>query len=158
MDVSSATDSNKYIKKNLIKSNSNKNKYIPNRLSPLPKDVILKKFALSKSKIKKNIGLNNGITSKSSDKNIFKKHPPLKGSISQNPIKKKYIGINSAKSFFVNKKNTQNNINKNNSSYNEYNEGLNNKNICMTDRAIVSKNIIPKNKRKNNKKNNFPRE
>ena len=144
--VSSATDSNKYIKKNLIKSNSNKNKYIPNRLSPLPKDVILKKFALSKSKIKKNIGLNNGITSKSSDKNIFKKHPPLKGSISQNPIKKKYIGINSAKSFFVNKKNTQNNINKNNSSYNEYNEGLNNKNICMTDRAIVSKNIIPKNK------------
>ena len=144
--VSSATDSNKYIKKNLIKSNSNKNKYIPNRLSPLPKDVILKKFALSKSKIKKNIGLNNGITSKSSDKNIFKKHPPLKGSISQNPIKKKYIGINSAKSFFANKKNTQNNINKNNSSYNEYNEGLNNKNICMTDRAIVSKNIIPKNK------------
>ena len=144
--VTSGSDSNKYIKKNLIKSNSNKNKYIPNRLSPQPNDVILKKFALSKSKIKKNIGLNNGITSKSSDKNIFKKHPPLKGSISQNPIKKKFIGINSAKSFIINKKNTQNNFIMNNSSYNEYNEVLNNKNICITDRAILNKNVIPKNK------------
>ena len=143
--ASSGNESNKYIKKNLIKSNSNKTKYIPNRLSPQPKDIILKKFALSKSKIKKSIGLNNGITSKSSDKNIFQNHPPLKGSISQNPIKKKYIGINSAKSFFINKKNTQNNFIKNNSSYNENNEGFNNKNVCMTDRTIMGKNIILKN-------------
>ena len=146
------------IKKNLIKSNSNKAKYIPYRQSPQPKDIILKKFVLSKSKTKKkNNGLNNG-SSKSSEKNVFKKRP-LKGSISQNTIKKKFIGLNSAKSIFINKKNTQNNFlgNINNSTNNAINENYNinmsiNNNVninnnmnnnCMTDRAATTKNSNP---------------
>ena len=49
--------------------------------------------------LKKNNELNNSIISKSLEKNINKKYP-LKCSISQNPIKKKFIGLNSAKSIF----------------------------------------------------------
>ena len=137
------------INKNLIKSNSNKAKYIPYKLSPQPKDIIMKKFVLSKTKTKKKNELNNGITSKSSEKSVFKKRP-LKGSISQNAIKKKFIGLNSAKSIFMNNKNTQNNIfnnNNNNISNNSgYNDNYNNN--CITDRAINNKNILipPNNK------------
>ena len=142
--VSTGTGSGKYIiKKSLIKSSSNKNKNIPFKFSPQPKDIILKKFALSKSKLKKKNETNNGNTSKSSEKNDFKK-PPLKGSISQNAIKKKYIGINSAKSIFINKKNTQNNFSNNNSNNSRCNESYNN-NVCMTDRVVSNKNYIPGN-------------
>ncbi len=131
----------KYIsKKNLIKSNSNKAKFIPSRLSPQPKDIILKKCVISKSKNKKkNNGFNNGFGStKSSEKNVFQKHP-LKGSISQNAIKKKFIGLNSAKSIFINKNNIPNYVtNLNNSTNNANNENIssivNNNSICMTDR------------------------
>ena len=130
------------IKKNIIKSNTNRTKYIPYRLSPKPKDIILKKFVLSKSKTKKKNGL-NGIASTSYEKNLIKKHP-LKGSISQNAIKKKYIGINSAKSIFSNKKKTQNNLVHNNSINNSgYNDNY--ANNCMTDRMISSKNYFPQN-------------
>jgi hypothetical protein len=120
--------SGKYIiKKNLVKSssNSNKNRYIPIKFSPQPREIVIKKLVLSKNKAKKRNGI-NGITSKSSERNILSKRP-LKGSISQNAIKKKYIGLNSAKSIFMNKnKNTQinhmnNKINFNNNSYNEIN-------------------------------------
>ena len=134
------------IKKNLIKSNSNKTKYIPYKLSPSPqsKDIIMKKYALSKNRTKKKNDINNGITSKSSEKSVFQKHP-LKGSISQNAIKKKFIGLSSAKSIFINKKNTQNNINNNinNSSNSGCNDTYNNN--CITDRSINNKNFIPKN-------------
>ena len=132
------------IKKNLIKSNSNKTKFIPYRLSPQPKEVMLKKFALSKSKTKKKNGLNKEIISKSYERNLLKKHP-LKGCISQNAIKKKYIGINSAKSIFLDKKNTQNNfIYKNNSTNNStYNDSY--VNNCMTDRGLSNKNYFPQN-------------
>ena len=139
--VSTGTGSGKYIiKKSFIKSSSNKNKNIPHKFSPQPKDIILKKFALSKSKLKKKNEINNGITtSKSSEKNVFKKYP-FKSSISQNPIKKKYIGINSAKSIFINKKIATNNLINNNSNNNGYNEIYNN--ICMTDRVVNNKNNI----------------
>jgi hypothetical protein len=140
----------KYIcKKNLIKSNSNKAKFIPNRLSPQPKDIILKKFILSKSKIKKknNILNNSNGLCKSSEKNVFKK-TPMKASISQNTIKKKFIGLNSEKSIFINKKRTHNYItNPNNSTNIANNESIcnsTNNNITMTNRTITSaRNYIP---------------
>jgi hypothetical protein len=106
-------------------SNSNKNRYIPIKFSPQPREIVIKKLVLSKNKAKKRNGI-NGMASKSSERNILSKRP-LKGSISQNAIKKKYIGLNSAKSIFLNKnKNTQinhmnNKINFNNNSYNEIN-------------------------------------
>ena len=142
----------KYIlKKNLIKSNSNKTKYIPYKLttpSPQPKDIIMKKYILSKNRTKKKNDINNGITSKSSDKSVFQKHP-LKGSISQNAIKKKFIGLSSAKSIFINKKNTQNNFNNNiNNINNSTNSACNDiyNNNCITDRSINNnKNFLPKN-------------
>ena len=109
-------------------------------MSPQPKDIILKKCVISKSKNKKkNNGFNNGFGStKSSEKNVFQKHP-LKGSISQNAIKKKFIGLNSAKSIFINKNNIPNYVtNLNNSTNNANNENIssivNNNSICMTDR------------------------
>ena len=151
--ASSTSAGGKYIlKKNIIKSNSNsnssKNKPIPYRLSPQPKDIILRKFALFKNKSKKKNGINNGITCKSSEKNVFKKQP-LK-SISQNAIKKKFIGLNSAKSIFLNKtnfnnKNTQKNYinnlnNSNNSGGNDYSSS------CITDR-VNNKNFVPLNNR-----------
>ena len=64
---------------------------------------------MTKSKSKKKNEINNAISSKSSEKGAFKKNP-LKGVINQNAFKKKFIGINSAKSIFVQKKNTQNKI------------------------------------------------
>ena len=147
---STGRKSGKYIcKKNLIKSNSNKAKFIPNRLSPQPKDIILKKFILSKSKIKKknNILNNSNGLCKSSEKNVFKK-TPMKASISQNTIKKKFIGLNSEKSIFINKKRTHNYItNPNNSTNIANNESIcnsTNNNITMTNRTITSaRNYIP---------------
>ena len=143
--VSVGTASGKYIiKKSLIKSNSNKNKNIPNNFFPHSKDIILKKFALSKSKLKKKNETGNSVASKSSEKNNDLKKHPLKGSINQNAIKKKYIGINSAKSIFINKKNTQNNFNNINFNNSRCNESYNN-NVCMTDRVVSNKNYIPGN-------------
>jgi hypothetical protein len=137
--------SGKYIIKiNLVKSssNSNKNRYIPFKFSPQPKDIVIKKLVLPKNKNKNRNGI-NGITSKSSERNIFKR--PLKGSISQNAIKKKYIGLNSAKSIFLNKnKNNQINMNNmNNFSNNSYNEMYHN---CVTERGNTKNIISPYNK------------
>ena len=130
----------------MVKSSSisNKNRYIPFKFSPQPKEIVIKKLVLSKSKVKKRNGI-NVITSKSSERNILSKRP-LKGSISQNAIKKKYIGLNSAKSIFMNKnKNTQinhmnNKINFNNNSYNEINHN------CITERSNNKNIISPYNK------------
>ena len=143
--ASSSSASGKYIiKKNLVKSssNSNKNRYIPFKISPQPKDIVIKKLVLPKNKNKNRNGI-NGITSKSSERNIFKR--PLKGSISQNAIKKKYIGLNSAKSIFLNKnKNNQINMNNmNNFSNNSYNEMYHN---CVTERGNTKNIISPYNK------------
>jgi hypothetical protein len=144
--ASSSSASGKYIiKKNLVKSssNSNKNRYIPFKFSPQPKDIVIKKLVLPKNKNKNRNGI-NGITSKSSERNIFKR--PLKGSISQNAIKKKYIGLNSAKSIFLNKnKNTQINYmnNMNNYNNNSYNEIYHN---CVTERGNNKNIITPYNK------------
>ena len=134
----------KYIfKKNMVisSSNSNNNRYIPFKLSPQPRDNILKRLIISKNKIRKNNGIKR-ITSKSSERNIIPK-PPLKGGIiNQNAIKKKYIGLNSAKSIFLNKiKNTLNNYNNNNmNNFNNcsYNGIYHN---CITERGNT-KNII----------------
>ena len=146
--ASSSSASGKYIiKKNLVKSssNSNKNRYIPFKFSPQPKDIVIKKLVLSKNKNNKKRNGINGITSKSSERNIFSKRP-LKGSISQNAIKKKYIGLNSAKSIFLNKaKNTQINYmnNMNNFNNNSYNEAYHN---CVTERGNTKNIITPYNK------------
>ena len=145
--ASNSSASGKYIiKKNMVKSssNSNKNRYIPFKFSPQPKDIIIKKLVLSKNKNKKRNGI-NGITSKSSERNILSKRP-FKGSISQNAIKKKYIGLNSAKSIFMNKnKNTQINYlnNMNNFNNNSYNEIYHN---CATERNNTKNIITPYNK------------
>ena len=145
--ASSSSASGKYIiKKNLIKSssNSNKNRYIPLKLSPQPKDIVIKKLVLSKNKNNKKNGI-NGVASKSSERNIFSKRL-LKGSIIQNAIKKKYIGLNSAKSIFLNKnKNTQINYmnNMNNYNNNSYNEIYHN---CVTERGNNKNIITPYNK------------
>ena len=151
--TSTGIGSGKYIiKKVLTKSNSNRKNNIPHKLSPQPNNYILKKYALLNTLVKKKNELNNDITSKSSEKSIFKKRP-LKCSISQKPIKKKYIGIESAQSIFLNKKNAQNNFivnNSNNSTYNEiYNKNANtsnsNNNYCNTDRPILTKKLIAAN-------------
>ena len=145
--ASSSSASGKYIiKKNLIKSssNSNKNRYILLKLSPQPKDIVIKKLVLSKNKNNKKNGI-NGVASKSSERNIFSKRL-LKGSIIQNAIKKKYIGLNSAKSIFLNKnKNTQINYmnNMNNYNNNSYNEIYHN---CVTERGNNKNIITPYNK------------
>ena len=108
--ISSSNSNPKYVlKKNLAIQNITKKKNFPNRFSPQPKEIILKKFLITKSKSKKKNGINYTITSKSSEKGAIKKNP-LKGVINQNAFKKKFIGMNSAKSIFVQKKNTQNNI------------------------------------------------
>ena len=125
-------------------SNSNKNRYIPFKFSPQPKEIVIKILVFSKNKAKKRIGI-NVITSKSSERNILSKRP-LKGSISQNAIKKKYIGLNSAKSIFMNKnKNTQINYmnNMNNYNNNSYNEIYHN---CVTERGNNKNIITPYNK------------
>lgn len=125
-------------------SNSNKNRYIPLKLSPQPKDIVIKKLVLSKNKNNKKNGI-NGVASKSSERNIFSKRL-LKGSIIQNAIKKKYIGLNSAKSIFLNKnKNTQINYmnNMNNYNNNSYNEIYHN---CVTERGNNKNIITPYNK------------
>ena len=71
-------------------SNSNKNRYIHSKLSPLPRDNTLKRLIISKSKTKKNNGI-KGITNKSLERIIISK-PPLKGSlINQNSIKKNIL-------------------------------------------------------------------
>ena len=124
--ISSSNSNPKYVlKKNLAIQNSSKKKNL-NRFSPQPKEIILKKFLITKSISKKKNGINYPISSKSSEKAAIKKNP-LRGVINQNAFKKKYIGLNSAKSIFVQKKNTQNNnlINSNNDIY------LNN---CLTER------------------------
>ena len=108
--IASSNSNPKYVlKKNLAVLNLNKKKCCPNRFSPQPKEILLKNFLMTKSKSKKKNEINNAISSKSSEKGAFKKNP-LKGVINQNAFKKKFIGINSAKSIFVQKKNTQNKI------------------------------------------------
>jgi serine/threonine kinase 38 len=121
------------IKKNLISSSLNKKKYFPNRYSPQPNEILFKKFLILKSKSKKKNLANYPPLSKSSEKGVTKKNHLFKSIINQNAIKKKYIGINSAKSIFAEKKNTQNNnlnnlINSNNDIY--YNN-------CMTERKFT---------------------
>ena len=132
--ISSSNSNPKYdIKKNLISSSLNKKKYFPNRYSPQPNEILFKKFLILKSKSKKKNFANYPPLSKSSEKGVTKKNHLFKSIINQNAIKKKYIGINSAKSIFAEKKNTQNNnlnnlINSNNDIY--YNN-------CMTERKFT---------------------
>ena len=132
--ISSSNSNPKYdIKKNLISSSLNKKKYFPNRYSPQPNEILFKKFLILKSKSKKKNLANYPPLSKSSEKGFTKKNHLFKSIINQNAIKKKYIGINSAKSIFAEKKNTQNNnlnnlINSNNDIY--YNN-------CMTERKFT---------------------
>ena len=132
--ISSSNSNPKYdIKKNLISSSLNKKKYFPNRYSPQPNEILFKKFLILKSKSKKKNLANYPPLSKSSEKGVTKKNHLFKSIINQNAIKKKYIGINSAKSIFAEKKNTQNNnlnnlINSNNDIY--YNN-------CMTERKFT---------------------
>ena len=132
--ISSSNSNPKYdIKKNLISSSLNKKKYFPNRYSPQPNEILFKKFLILKSKSKKKNLVNCPPLSKSSEKGVTKKNHLFKSIINQNAIKKKYIGINSAKSIFAEKKNTQNNnlnnlINSNNDIY--YNN-------CMTERKFT---------------------
>ena len=134
-----AINSNSYqgkyiIKKGPVKSNSNKNKNIISKLCSQNKDIFLKNNALSKNLIKIKSILNNG-TSKSFEKNTIKK-PALKGPIRQNTVKKKFIGINSARTIFKNQ-NTFFNPNKTGN-----NDIINTINNSMTDRAIKNKNYI----------------
>ena len=132
--ISSSNSNPKYdIKKNLISSSLNKKKYFPNRYSPQPNEILFKKFLILKSKSKKKNLANYPPLSKSSEKGVTKKNHLFKSIINQNAIKKKYIGINSAKSIFAEKKNIQNNnlnnlINSNNDIY--YNN-------CMTERKFT---------------------
>ena len=132
--ISSSNSNPKYdIKKNLISSSLNKKRYFPNRYSPQPNEILFKKFLILKSKSKKKNLANYPPLSKSSEKGVTKKNHLFKSIINQNAIKKKYIGINSAKSIFAEKKNTQNNnlnnlINSNNDIY--YNN-------CMTERKFT---------------------
>ena len=132
--ISSSNSNPKYdIKKNLISSSLNKKKYFPNRYSPQPNEILFKKFLILKSKSKKKNLANYPPLSKSSEKGVTKKNHLFKSIINQNAIKKKSIGINSAKSIFEKKKNTQNNnlnnlINSNNDIY--YNN-------CMTERKFT---------------------
>ena len=132
--ISSSNSNPKYdIKKNLISSSLNKKKYFPNRYSPQPNEILFKKFLILKSKSKKKNFANYPPLSKSSEKGVTKKNHLFKSIINQNAIKKKYIGINSAKSIFAEKKNTQNNnlnnlINSNNDIY--YNN-------CLTERKFT---------------------
>ena len=132
--ISSSNSNPKYdIKKNLISSSLNKKKYFPNRYSPQPNEILFKKFLILKSKSKKKNLANYPPLSKSSEKGVTKKNHLFKSIINQNAIKKKYIGINSAKSIFAEKKNMQNNnlnnlINSNNDIY--YNN-------CMTERKFT---------------------
>ena len=132
--ISSSNSNPKYdIKKNLISSSLNKKKYFPNRYSPQPNEILFKKFLILKKKKKKKNLANYPPLSKSSEKGVTKKNHLFKSIINQNAIKKKYIGINSAKSIFAEKKNTQNNnlnnlINSNNDIY--YNN-------CMTERKFT---------------------
>ena len=132
--ISSSNSNPKYdIKKNLISSSLNKKKYFPNRYSPQPNEILFKKFLILKSKSKKKNLANYPPLSKSSEKGVTKKNHLFKSIINQNAIKKKYIGINSAKSIFAEKKNKQNNnlnnlINSNNDIY--YNN-------CMTERKFT---------------------
>ena len=132
--ISSSNSNPKYdIKKNLISSSLNKRRYFPNRYSPQPNEILFKKFLILKSKSKKKNLANYPPLSKSSEKGVTKKNHLFKSIINQNAIKKKYIGINSAKSIFAEKKNTQNNnlnnlINSNNDIY--YNN-------CMTERKFT---------------------
>ena len=140
--TNSSNGSRKYIiKKEYNKLNANKNKIILNRLSPQPRDIIMKKIILSKSKIKNKENLNNSITSKSFEKKILNK-----SIMNQNSIRKKYIGLNSAKTIFLNKNKTQNNylINKSTDNYG-YNENNNNNKNCYTYRYYNRKNNIIKN-------------
>ena len=136
--ISSSNSNPKYdIKKNLISSSLNKKKYFPNRYSPQPNEILFKKFLILKSKSKKKNLANYPPLSKSSEKGVTKKNHLFKSIINQNAIKKKYIGINSAKSIFAQKKNTQNNIlnnliNSNNDTY--YN------NNCLTERKYTLNN------------------
>ena len=132
--ISSSNSNPKYdIKKNLISSSLNKKKYFPNRYSPQPNEILFKKFLILKSKSKKKNLANYPPLSKSSEKGVTKKNHLFKSIINQNAIKKKYIGINSAKSIFAEKKNAQNNnlnnlFNSNNDIY--YNN-------CMTERKFT---------------------
>ena len=132
--ISSSNSNPKYdIKKNLISSSLNKKKYFPNRYSPQPNEILFKKFLILKSKSKKKNLANYPPLSKSSEKGVTKKNHLFKSIINQNAIKKKYIGINSAKSIFAEKKNTQNNnLNNLNNSNNDiyYNN-------CMTERKFT---------------------
>ena len=139
--INTSNSNPKYaFKKNLITTSLNKTKYFPHRYSPQPNqpnDIILKQFLISKSKSKKKNWINYPLLSKSSEKGVCKKNNLFKSIINQNAVKKKYIGINSAKSIFTQKKNTQNNnlnnsINSNNDTY--YN------NNCLTERKYTLNN------------------
>jgi len=115
--ASASNPNDKYIiNKNLIANCLNKTKYISKKYSPQPNDIMLKNFLLQKNKSKKKNGINYGVTSISSEKTTLKKNQ-IKISINQNTMKKKYIGINSAKSIFDPKKNIKNNNNNNNEIY-----------------------------------------
>ena len=86
------------------KNNTNNNN-THMRLSPQAKNVFFKKFALfkSNSKNKKNDGNGYNMSvkgTKSNDKIILNK-AGLKLSISQNAVKKKYVGFNSSKCVFI---------------------------------------------------------
>ena len=89
-------------------SNSKNNRYIPFKLSPQPRDNNSKWLIISKNKSKeKKWNKRKGIASKFSERNKISK-PPLKGGLlNKNAFNKEYIGLNSAKSIFMNKnKNT----------------------------------------------------
>ena len=134
--ISSNSNPKYVLKKNLVTTSLSKKKYFPNRCSPEPNDIILKKFLISKSKSKKKNMINIPPLSKSSEKGAVKKNHLFKSIINQNAVRKKYIGINSAKSIFAQKKNTQNNIlnnltNSNNDIY---------CNNCLTERKYTLNN------------------
>ena len=98
---------------NIVLSTSSKKNESHIRLSPTPNNIFLKKFILSKSKSKnKNEGNGYNMTGKGMKSNgkILSNKTGLKSSISQNTIKKKYIGFNSSKCVFTdNNKNITNN-------------------------------------------------
>ena len=126
----SSNSCQKYIhKKNSVINKLSQGNNYPHRFSPLPKDITLKKYVVSKSNSKNKNNVNSSTTSKSTEKGTFKKQT-LKGIINQSTFKKKFIGINSARSIFVQKKNSQNdnlNICVNNINDSHYNN-------CLTER------------------------
>ena len=126
----SSNDKNIVIKN--IKKNNNYHRY-----SPQPKDVLFQKYLITKNNLKNKNWINFN-TLESAEKGVIKKS--LTKVINQNTFKKKIV--NSAKSIFIQKKNTQNNFLNNyiknvNQSYNnnsmtERKNKLNNSNDKVT--------------------------